>query len=289
MLGRIIKGIGGFYYVKVEEDVIECKARGKFRHNELTPLVGDRVEISIKNNKGVIEKILPRGNELIRPNVANVTQAFVVFSIKSPDINLDLLNKFLVLCESKNLKILVCINKKDLANEEDKAFVERYFGNIGYEYFFIEAKNNQGVEKLQRHLANNVTVVCGPSGAGKSTLINKLCGKEVMATGLISEKNNRGKHTTRHSQLIDVEGGFIVDTPGFSSLDITMIKKEELQYCFPEFQDYIAECKFKGCFHHKEPNCAVKAAVDKGIINIDRYNSYLTMLEELIKIKTYNN
>lgn len=288
MLGRIIKGIGGFYYVKVEEEVIECKARGKFRHNELTLLVGDKVEISVKNNKGVIEKILPRSNELIRPNVANVTQAYVVFSIKSPDINMDLLNKFLVLCESKSLKILVCINKKDLANEDDKAFVERYFGSIGYEYYFIEAKNNFGIENLKEHLTDNVTVVCGPSGVGKSTLINKLCGEEVMATGLISEKNNRGKHTTRHSQLIDVKGGFIVDTPGFSSLDIAMIKKEELQYYFPEFQDYNDGCKFNGCLHHKEPKCAVKTAVDKGIIQMERYHSYIAMLEELIKIKPYN-
>lgn len=288
MIGRIIKGIGGFYYVKVEDEIIECKARGKFRHNELTPLVGDKVEISIKNNKGVIEKILPRSNELIRPNVANVTQAFVVFSIKSPDINMDLLNKFLVLCESKNLKITICINKKDLADEQDKAFVESYFGNIGYEYYFIETKNNHGIDELKRHLANNVTVVCGPSGVGKSTLINKLCGNDVMATGQISEKNNRGKHTTRHSQLIDVEGGFIVDTPGFSSLDITIIKKDELQYCFPEFQDYNEGCKFKGCLHYKEPNCAVKNAVDKEIIHKDRYDSYIAMLEELIQIKPYN-
>lgn len=237
MLGTIIKGIGGFYYVKVEDQVIECKARGKFRYNELTPLVGDKVEITVKNNKGVIEKILPRSNELIRPNVANLTQAFVVFSIKKPNINMDLLNKFLVLCESKNLKILVCINKKDLADVQDKSFVESYFGTIGYEYYFIEAKHSLGIEELKRYLANNVTVVCGPSGVGKSTLINKLCGNEIMATGLISEKNNRGKHTTRHSQLIEVEGGFIVDTPGFSSLDITMIKKEDLQHFFPEFEE----------------------------------------------------
>lgn len=288
MLGRIIKGIGGFYYVKVEEEVVECKARGKFRHNELTPLVGDMVEISVKNNKGVIEKILPRSNELIRPNVANVTQAFVVFSIKSPDINMDLLNKFLVLCESKNLKVVVCINKKDLADDQDRAFVESYFGTIGYEFYFVEAKHSNGIEELRRYLVNNVTVVCGPSGVGKSTLINKLCRNEVMATGLISDKNNRGKHTTRHSQLIDIEGGFIVDTPGFSSLDISMIKKEELLYCFPEFQDYNDYCKFKGCLHHKEPNCAVKAAVDEGTINKDRYDSYIAMLEELIKIKPYN-
>lgn len=288
MIGTIIKGIGGFYYVKTEEAVIECKARGKFRFDELTPLVGDKVEITAKNSKGVIEKILPRSNELIRPNVANVTQAFVVFSIKNPDINLDLLNRFLILCESKDLDIVVFINKRDLAEDKDKLFIERYFGSIGYKYYFIRAKAGEGIEALNSHLRNNVTVVCGPSGAGKSTLINKLCGSNIMETGEISEKNNRGKHTTRHSQLIEVEGGFIVDTPGFSSLDVTRIPKEDLQHCFPEFAEYKHNCKFKGCLHFKEPNCAVKDAVSEGIIDEYRYKSYTMILEEILKIKPYN-
>jgi ribosome biogenesis GTPase len=288
MIGTIIKGIGGFYYVKVEDEVIECKARGKFRFDELTPLVGDRVDITVKNNKGVIEKILPRSNELIRPNVANVTQAFVVFSIKNPDINLDLLNKFLVLSESNNLKIVLFINKRDLAAEQDQAFVENYFGSIGYQYHFIGAKSGIGLEEVSKHLKDNVTVVCGPSGAGKSTLINKLCGSNVMETGEISERNNRGKHTTRHSQLIAVEGGFIVDTPGFSSLDITKIKKDELQHCFPEFEDYKYQCKFKGCLHYKEPSCGVKEAVEKGIVAEGRYKSYTAMLEEISKVRLYD-
>lgn len=288
MIGTIIKGIGGFYYVKVDKEIIECKARGKFRFDELTPLVGDKVEITVKNNKGVVEKILPRTSELIRPNVANVTQAFVVFSIKSPDINLDLLNRFLILCESNDLKIIVFINKRDLAEEADRLFVEKYFGSIGYQYYFIGAKIGEGIDTLSKHLMDNVTVVCGPSGAGKSTLINKLCGSKIMETGEISEKNNRGKHTTRHSQLIEVEGGFIVDTPGFSSLDITKIKKEELQHFFPEFDEYKYDCKFNGCMHFKEPSCAVKAAVEKGIINEQRYQSYTTILDEIMKIRLYD-
>jgi ribosome biogenesis GTPase len=288
MIGTIIKGIGGFYYVKVEEEVIECKARGKFRFDELTPLVGDKVEIAVKNNKGVIEKILPRSNELIRPNVANVTQAFVVFSIKNPDMNIDLLNRFLVLCESKDLEIIVFINKRDLAQEKDKIFIEKYFGSIGYQYYFVGAKSGDGIEVLKKHLKNKVTVVCGPSGAGKSTLINRLCGTNVMETGEISEKNNRGKHTTRHSQLIEVEGGFIVDTPGFSSLETTKIQKEDLQHCFPEFEDYKYSCKFKGCLHHKEPSCAVKDAVANNNIDEQRYQTYITILNEIFKIKPYD-
>ncbi|WP_163192611.1 ribosome small subunit-dependent GTPase A [Clostridium thermarum] len=288
MIGTIIKGIGGFYYVKVDDEVVECKARGKFRFNELTPLVGDRVEIAVKNNKGVIEKILPRTSELIRPNVANVTQAFVVFSIKSPDINLDLLNRFLVICESNNLNIVLFINKRDLAAGQDLKFIENYFGRIGYKYHFIGAKAGEGLEEAGKYLKNNVTVVCGPSGAGKSTMINRLCGSNVMETGEISEKNNRGKHTTRHSQLIAVKDGFIVDTPGFSSLDITKIKKEELQHCFPEFEEYKYQCKFKGCLHYKEPGCGVKDAVEKGIIVQGRYQSYTTMLEEISKVKLYD-
>lgn len=288
MIGTIIKGIAGFYYVKVEEDVIECKARGKFRFNELTPLVGDKVEITVKNNKGVIDKILPRSSELLRPNVANVTQAFVVFAVKNPDINFELLNRFLVLCEMNDLKILVCINKKDLASEEEHNYIDSYFRSTGYEYHYIGAKKGDGLDDISAHLKNNVTVVCGPSGAGKSTLINKLCGSEVMQTGEISQKSSRGKHTTRHSELIGVENGFIVDTPGFSSLDIKDITKQELQHLFPEFEDYKYGCKFKGCLHFKEPNCSVKDAVAKGLINEVRYNSYLSILDEIMKIRLYD-
>ncbi|MDP4091298.1 MAG: ribosome small subunit-dependent GTPase A [Bacillota bacterium] len=288
MIGTIIKGIAGFYYVKVEEEIIECKARGKFRFDELTPLVGDRVEITVKNNKGVIDKILPRSSELIRPNVANVTQAFVVFAVKSPDINFELLNRFLVLCEMNNLKAIVCINKKDLAGVEEQDLIESYFKSTGYEYYYIGAKSGIGLEDLYNHLPDNVTVVCGPSGAGKSTLINKLCRSEVMQTGEISEKSSRGKHTTRHSELIPVQGGYIVDTPGFSSLEMINITKEELQHLFPEFEDYKYDCKFRGCLHFKEPNCAVKGAVENGIINEDRYKSYLSILDEVMKIKLYD-
>lgn len=282
MIGTIIKGIGGFYYIKTSAEVIECKARGKFRHNELTPLVGDKVEIEVKDGKGVIEKIYERSCELIRPNVANVTQAYVVFSIKHPDINFDLLNKFLVMCERKNLKIVICLNKVDLASQEEINEAEMFFKQSGYRYIFIQAKTGLGLEELVSNLEENVTVLCGPSGAGKSTLINKFVGMNHMETGEVSDKIRRGKHTTRHSELIEIDNGFIVDTPGFSSLDIKDIPKEELQYCFPEFQNVEGSCKFTSCIHHKEPHCAIKTAVEEGLISRERYESYISMLNEIM-------
>jgi ribosome biogenesis GTPase len=281
MQGTIIKGIAGFYYVKTEDSVIECKARGKFRHDELTPMVGDKVSISESNGKGVIETVFKRTSELIRPTVANVTQAFVIFSLKSPDINMDLLNKFLVLCEYNNLKTTVCLNKIDLIEEKEYKEIVEYISNLGYDVIYLNAKQGIGIDELEHRLQDNVTVFCGPSGAGKSTLLNKLSGIEHMITGEVSEKIKRGKHTTRHSELIDIEGGFLVDTPGFSNLDISFIPKEELQHCFPEFGDYKYDCRFTGCVHHKEPNCSVKIAVEDKKINSNRYDFYIKTLEEI--------
>lgn len=288
MKGKIIKGIGGFYYVKTEEGLIECKARGKFRHKDIKPMVGDNVEILVQNNgKGVIEDISERFSQLIRPTVSNVTQAFVVFAIKNPDINFDLLNRFLVLCEHNSIDVVVCLNKVDLVSDEERDEVKDRINSIGYEVLFINAKKAIGIELLKEKLNNNVTVLCGPSGAGKSTLINTLTEKYHMETGEVSEKIGRGKHTTRHSELIDVEDGYIVDTPGFSTLEVTFIEKEELRYCFPEFLEYNNNCKFRGCLHHKEPNCAVKEAVEDGKINTYRYNFYIKTLEEILDGRKY--
>lgn len=282
MCGTIIKGIGGFYYIKTEKMIIECKARGKFRFNGLTPMVGDKVEISIKNSKGVIEKIYDRTSELYRPAVANVNQAFIVFSIKHPDINLELLNRFLILCEFKKIKPIICINKMDLVNDNEIIELIEMIKGTNYEYVILKAKENIGLEYLKSKLDNNITVLCGPSGVGKSTILNKLSQKEIMETGKISEKVNRGKHTTRHSELIEVEEGFIVDTPGFSSLDINFIQKYELQFAFPEFDEIRYECKFSGCLHYKEPSCAVKHEVENGKINEKRYKFYIKLLEEIL-------
>ena len=282
MEGIIIKGIGGFYYIKTDEGIIECKARGKFRYNSLKPMVGDRVTIKVENGKGVIEDIHERSSELIRPTVANVTQAFVVFAIKNPDINLNLLNRFLTLCEYNDIHAVVCLNKEDLCTDEEKENLKELINDIGYEVLFINAKEGKGFDALKERLEHNITVLCGPSGAGKSTLLNSFIDREHMETGSVSEKIGRGKHTTRHSELIDVDNGYLVDTPGFTTLDVTFIDRDSLKYCFPEFNDYNNLCKFNGCNHYKEPKCAVKEAVEEGKINKLRYDFYIKTLEEII-------
>lgn len=282
MEGIIIKGIGGFYYVKVDKEVFECKARGKFRLDELTPMVGDRVEITLNNNKGVIDKIYPRSSKLIRPAVSNITQAFVVFTFINPDLNLDLLNKFLILCEYNNLKSIVCFNKVDLVETDDFAEITNMLKSADYDVLFLNAKEGHGIDLLREKLKDNITVLCGSSGVGKSTILNKLIMRDIMKTGEISEKMGRGKHTTRHIELVEAEGGFLVDTPGFTSLEMDFIASEELQYCFPEFRPYLDLCKFRGCMHYKEPQCIIKHEVEKGKIYRNRYEFYVKTLEELI-------
>jgi len=285
MQGTIVKGIAGFYYVKTTDNrLIECKARGKFRFDELTPMVGDIVEITENKEKGVIEAVLPRKSQLARPAVANITQALIVFAYRSPDINLELLNRFLVLCEYNNLKVTVCLNKSDLDEGKNKEIIEMVH-SAGYDLISLSAVSGGGISPVREKLKGNITVFCGPSGVGKSTLLNAIAGKGLMETGDISARLGLGKHTTRHSELIEVEEGFIVDTPGFSSLDIDYIKREELQYTFPEFQDFIGKCRFTGCIHHKEPGCAVKDAVEKGIISKLRYEFYIKMLEEISSLR----
>ena len=281
MKGKIVKGIGGFYYVKTKDQIIECKARGKFRHKDLKPLVGDNVTIELTHGKGVIEDIEDRSSCLIRPNVANVTQAFVVFAIKNPDLNYDLLNRFLITCEYNNIKAIVCLNKVDLASEEEKENIKKKINDIGYDVLFINAKKGEGIELLKYRLKDNVTVLCGPSGAGKSTLINTLISREHMETGIVSEKIGRGKHTTRHSELIEIENGYLVDSPGFSNISTDYIKEDELKECFPEFHQYNNGCKFRGCLHYKEPGCLVKEALEENKINEYRYNMYIRILEEI--------
>ncbi|ABK61828.1 MULTISPECIES: ribosome small subunit-dependent GTPase A [Clostridium] len=284
MEGIILKGIGGFYYVKTEERVYECKARGKFRNKKLTPMVGDRVIITPNdNNYGAIEEICTRDNYLIRPQVANISQAFIVFALKNPDVNLDLLNKFLIQCELKNIKSIVCFNKIDLYGDYENHEAVKMVSDAGYDYIFLKAKEETNLDELKSKLKGNINVFCGPSGVGKSTILNKLVGKEVMETGIISERLKRGKHTTRHSELVEVNNGFVVDTPGFSTLDLKFDSKEELKDYFREFYEYKDQCKFNGCLHHKEPKCGVKDAVNNEEINKDRYEFYVKTLEEIIQ------
>jgi len=283
MQGVIIKGIGGLYFVKVENKVIECKARGKFRYTGLTPIIGDKVEIMLETDvsKGVIEKIFTRDTEMIRPAVSNVTQAFVVFSFKRPDLNMELLNKFLVLCEYYRLNIVLCLNKLDLVEEVDDGLI-RELESIGCDIVFLKAKEGEGLPELKTKIKDNITVFCGPSGVGKSTILNSLLGREAMKTGDISKKSQKGKHTTRHSELIEYEEGFLLDTPGFSALSLDFIEKEKLQDCFPEFEKHKSECRFSDCMHNKEPNCRVKEAVKDNEIYTDRYKFYIKTLEEII-------
>lgn len=287
MQGIIVKGIAGFYYVKVNDQIIECKARGKFRYNSLSPIVGDKVQISIDNGKGVIDKIENRINELKRPSVANVTQAFIVFALKNPDFNSNLLNKFLILCEHEGIHPIVCFNKIDLATEKEIDEAKGLVELAGYEYIMINAKKGIGMDTLKGKLKDNVTVISGLSGVGKSTMFNSLVEKEAMKVGDISEKIKRGKHTTRHSELIEVADGFLVDTPGFSSIDINFLEVQELKELFPEFLLYSHMCKFTGCLHYKEPCCEVKNAVEQGKIHKDRYEFYINTLNELKDRRKY--
>lgn len=283
MQGVIIKGIGGLYFVKVNDKVIECSARGKFRYTGLSPVIGDKVEIILGSDesKGVIDKIFPRDTEMIRPVVANVTQAFVVFAFKQPDLNMDLLNKFLVLCKYYKLKIVLCLNKLDLVKDVDEELIKE-LETVGCDIVFLKAKEGEGLESLKTRIKDNISVFCGPSGVGKSTILNSLLGREAMKTGDISKKSQKGKHTTRHSELIEYEQGFLLDTPGFSSLSLDFIEKEQLQHCFPEFEKYIGDCRFSNCLHYKEPNCRVKEAVEEKEIYSNRYKFYIKTLEEII-------
>lgn len=281
MQGVIIKGIGGLYFVDVNETVYECKARGKFRHKGLKPTIGDEVIIEEEDEGGVIVDILPRRNELIRPAVSNVTQAFVVVTSKNPDLNTELLYKFLLLCEYNKVKPIVCFNKLDI-EEKESLRMGGILKTAGYDVLYLQGKFGKGIDELKTKIHDNISVFCGPSGVGKSTILNKIIGRETMKTGDISDKLKRGKHTTRHSELVRVEKGFLVDTPGFSSLELDFIPKEDLKYLFPEFEEYNNQCKFNNCVHFKEPGCAVKLALEKGNINEERYNFYVKILNELM-------
>lgn len=282
--GVIVKGIAGFYYVENHDgNVFECKARGKFRKEKLSPIVGDKVYIDVFDDRhGVINEIKPRKNQLIRPLVVNIDQAILVFAIKKPDINFILLDKLLIFIEKNGIDALICLNKSDLASEEDMMKIKQIYENIGYTLFTTNGKTGEGIEILKKSLKDKITVFAGPSGVGKSTIFNRLQNKVVMETGDISKKIERGRHTTRHAELIEItKGSYIVDTPGFSSLDLNFIEIEELQYYFKEFTQYLGQCKFSTCLHSKESGCMVKEMVDKGRITQERYNTYIGILQEL--------
>lgn len=292
MQGKIIKGIAGFYYVNVvESGVYECKAKGVFRKEKIKPLVGDNVRIEIldeENKTGNIVEIFPRKNELIRPAVANIDQALVVFAVTKPTPHFNLLDRFLVMMERKEIPVVLCFNKKDIATSPEIAELEAIYEKCGYPIVFTSALEQENIEEIRRLLLKKTTAIAGPSGVGKSSLINLLQNQVQMETGTISRKIERGKHTTRHSELIAVDAdSYIMDTPGFSSLYVNDFEKEELKYYFREFASYEGQCRFQGCDHVHEPGCAVKEALEEGKIHPIRYKNYLEMYTELTEKKRY--
>lgn len=292
MQGKIIKGIAGFYYVNVvESGVYECKAKGVFRKEKIKPLVGDNVRIEIldeENKTGNIVEIFPRKNELIRPAVANTDQALVVFAVTKPTPHFNLLDRFLVMMERKEIPVVLCFNKKDIATSPEIAELEAIYEKCGYPIVFTSALEQENIEEIRRLLLKKTTAIAGPSGVGKSSLINLLQNQVQMETGTISRKIERGKHTTRHSELIAVDAdSYIMDTPGFSSLYVNDFEKEELKYYFREFASYEGQCRFQGCDHVHEPGCAVKEALEEGKIHPIRYKNYLEMYTELKEKKRY--
>lgn len=292
MQGKIVKGIAGFYYVHVvESGVYECKAKGIFRKDGIKPLVGDDVELEIldeKDREGNITAVLPRKNELIRPAVANIDQALVVFAVKKPEPHFNLLDRFLVMMESREIPAVLCFNKADMATDPELKQLKDIYAGCGYPLLFTSAKEEENIAELKIFLKGKTTAIAGPSGVGKSSLINLVQSEIRMETGSISRKIERGRHTTRHSELIVIgENSYIMDTPGFSSLYISDIEKESLKYCFPEFAPYEGRCRFSGCDHVHEPDCAVKEAVEKGIISRKRYDNYLSLYRELQERKRF--
>ena len=292
MQGKIIKGIAGFYYIYAEDgNVYECKAKGIFRKDNFKPLVGDNVEITVLNEEekeGSVTSILPRRNSLIRPAVANVDQAFLIFAMENPKPNFLLLDRFLIMMKQQEIPAVICFNKKDVGEKEEMEKLYEIYTGCGYRVVLSSTYEGEGMDEIHEILKGKTTVVAGPSGVGKSSITNCMQGEVQMETGEISKKLKRGKHTTRHSQVIPVEKNtFLVDTPGFSSLYLTDMKEEELRDYFPEFVMYEPQCRFQGGMHIHEPGCAVKKALSEGKISQQRYDNYLALYEELKEKRRY--
>lgn len=284
--GTIIKGIGGFYYVSTPDGIIECHARGKFRKNELTPIVGDVVEVSINPDKtGSITKIRERKNFLIRPGVSNVDVLVLVSAARSPLPDFMLIDKLLVIAESKNIEAVICLNKTDLAPSDDvEEFIDVY-KKAGYKVVAASAKTGEGVKEIKEIIKGKIAAFAGLSGVGKSSLLKRVTGVDLK-TGDVS-KIQRGKHTTRHVELISSEDSFVFDTPGFSRLEADELRANELWQYFPEITMRHQECKFRTCNHVKESGCSVREAVQDGMIARSRYESYVTLFNKLKEIKEW--
>lgn len=292
MQGKIIKGIAGFYYVYVSEaGVYECKAKGVFRNKKIKPLVGDNVLIDIisgNEHTGNITDILPRKNELIRPAVANIDQAMIVFASLSPEPNFNLLSRFLVMMEYNRIDTVICFNKTD---QVDSCILDKMikdFSGCGSRIITSSVTENKGIDEIREVLQNKTTALAGPSGVGKSSILNSVFPEAETRTGEISGKINRGKHTTRHTEIFNITGDtFVLDTPGFTSLDYDVVEDKDLRFYFNEFTEYEGKCRFNGCVHVNEPDCAVKAAVKEGKISELRYKIYTDMYNELKNKRKY--
>lgn len=294
MTGKIIKGIAGFYYVWCENDrLYECKAKGIFRKDNVKPLVGDDVEIQVLDEEkrlGNLEKILPRRNSLIRPAVANVDQAMVIFAMADPIPNLNLLDRFLVMMEWQEIDTVICFSKQDIVSEEEEKKLQNIYEKCANRVLSISNTEQTGIGQVRETLRGKTTVLAGPSGVGKSSLVNLIYPDAESETGEISGKIGRGKHTTRHSELFYVEKGtFLFDTPGFSSLHVPEVEKEELYQYFTEFAPYQGLCKYQPCSHIHEPGCVVKEKLEKGEICRSRYENYVQMYEELVESEKRKN
>ncbi len=294
MQGKIIKGIAGFYYVHTKESgVYECRAKGLLRQLNQKPLVGDNVEVCVleeKEKTGSLERILPRKNELVRPAAANIDMALVIFSVASPKPSLNLLDRFLIFMKLQDIPVTICFNKKELADDEQKKALAHIYESCGYPVLFTSAKRQEGIEGLKSALLGKTAAAAGPSGVGKSSLVNLLQPDALMQTGELSRKIERGKQTTRHTQLVHISADtYIMDTPGFSSLFLPDLEKEELQRYYPEFAAYEPKCRFHGCSHISEPkaDCGVKQALEDGCINAKRYENYCLLYDELKSRRKY--
>jgi ribosome biogenesis GTPase / thiamine phosphate phosphatase len=307
--GLIVKALSGYYYVLPKSDngaevgesagLVQCRARGVFKKRNISPLVGDRVVFErSENGEGTVTEVFPRTSELIRPPVSNVDQAVLVFSMDEPALNLQLLDKFLVHIEYSGLESVICFSKQDLirndsgedinsgqdaaGGSQESDAVYRLYESIGYRVLVTSAKEGEGLEPVREALKDRISVFSGQSGVGKSTLLNALMPHLVLETGVISMRLGRGKHTTRHVELIPLpEGGWVADTPGFSQLDFMEMEPEELGATFREFVPLSEDCRFRGCLHHKEPGCKVIEAVEEGTVASSRYEHYLLFLEEM--------
>ncbi len=295
MLGKIIKGVSGFYYVHTAEgEIYACRARGIFRERGIKPLVGDDVEFCVTDEaekEGNIEDILPRKNELMRPPSANVDQAMALFAAAEPNPNLNILDKFLIIMDVSLIPCIVCFNKKDLAQPGQISQLLSIYENAGYEVMAISVKEHEGMDEVRHVLEGRTTILAGPSGAGKSSLTNAILGQAAVKTGEISRKIGRGKNTTRHTELFCAgPDTYLLDTPGFSSLlfDDGFMDEKDLKYYFPEFEKYKGGCRFgEDCMHMGEPVCGVKDAVEEGLIAESRYDDYRLFVKELRDQKKY--